>query len=171
MPRNQKGGNKSKRGKNSRPVKTRKLDEIAKDFDPKEYESYGRVTKELGNKRFNVRCQKHEYPDELIEIVCSLKGSFRKRIHRDSYVLIKLYEFNQRQGQIIDVYNDDELEQLKNNELWDFPEELLLEEKQEIDLPSNSDSDSDSDSEPDDESKSASAAAPEAEEDLDIDAI
>lgn len=125
MPRNN-GGNKHKKRKNRGVSKGRKLEDIAKDFDPTTYEVYGLVTKPLGNRRFEVMCQKLNTPSELEEaIICSIKGSFRRKIARDNYVLVKLYDFNTKQGQIIDAYREDEILSLKGADLWDFPQDSI----------------------------------------------
>ena len=125
MPRNN-GGNKHKRRKNKGTSKGRKLEDIAKDFDPATYEVYGLVTKSLGNRRFEVVCQKLNTPSELEDaIICSIKGSFRRKIARDNYVLVKLYDFNTKQGQIIDAYREDEILSLKESDLWDFPQDSI----------------------------------------------
>ena len=125
MPRNN-GGNKHKKRKNKGTSKGRKLEDIAKDFDPTTFEVYGLVTKPLGNRRFEVVCQNLNKPSELDKaIICSIKGSFRRKIARDNYVLVKLYDFNTRQGQIIDAYREDEIISLKESDLWDFPQDSI----------------------------------------------
>jgi translation initiation factor IF-1 len=125
MPIN-KGGNKHKKKRNKGTTKGRKLEDIGKDFDPTTYEVYGVVTKPLGNRRFEVVCQKLKTPNELESaIICSIKGSFRRKIVRDNYVLVKLYDFNTKQGQIIDSYREDEIVSLKESDLWDFPQDSI----------------------------------------------
>jgi len=150
-PVNKKGGknNKKKKG-GGNAVKTRRLEDIAKDFDPKTFEVYGQVDKVLGNRRFEVKVQKLTVPSEMAgTIICSIKGSFRQRIVRDMPVLVKLYEFNAMQGQIIDGYNSDELSALKSAGMWDYPLSIQTQiSVQETPYPA-SESDSESDSEPD----------------------
>ena len=144
MPRNN-GGNKHKKRKNKGVTKGRKLEDIAKDFDPTTYEVYGLVTKPLGNRRFEVVCQKLNTPSELEEaIICSIKGSFRRKIARDNYVLVKLYDFNMKQGQIIDAYREDEILALKEADMWDFPQDSINIDtsiQSNMDLPSDFSSD------------------------------
>jgi translation initiation factor IF-1 len=118
MPKNLTGG-KHKQNKNKVVSKVRKLDEISR--DPKALEVYGQVARTLGNRRFDVTCQRHDNASETVSIICALKGSYRKRIVKDAYVLVKLYDFNQTQGMIIDGYSDDELGAMKRAGYWDFP--------------------------------------------------
>lgn len=132
MPRNTKGGSKHKRKKNY-VVRERKPDSICKDPDPTELEAYGKVIKAGGNRRFSVCCQKANEPAELTTIMCRIKGSFRKRIRPDDYVLVKHFGFSD-QAQIIDVYNPDELTGLKLRDMWDFPEEEVVTKHQEKEL-------------------------------------
>ena len=116
MPKN------NHKGKKKRVVKTRRLEDIAKDFDPATFEVYGQVTKILGNRRFEIVVQQLKKPSETYgTIICSIKGSYRRRIVQDNYVLVKLYDFNINQGQIIDSYSEDEIASLKACNKWDFP--------------------------------------------------
>lgn len=101
--------------KKSNSAKNRKLEEIAK---TEKYESYGFVTKSLGNKRFRVEVNSTEGHRKTM--VCALKGSCRKFVNVESYVLVVLYDFNEEQGQIVDVYTDAEVQALKKANLWDF---------------------------------------------------
>jgi len=132
MPKNTKGGSKHKRKKNY-VVKERKPDAICKDTNPEELEAYGKVIKAGGNRRFSVCCQKIDNPDELTILMCRIKGSFRKRVRNDDYVLVKHFGFSD-QAQIIDVYTNDELAVLKMRELWDFPEDEVVTKHKEHDL-------------------------------------
>lgn len=149
MPRNTRGGTGHKKGKNKPTIKTRKVSDIAKDFDPDEFEVYGKIVAARGNRRFEVLCQKIEDPSAMMSLVCKIKGSYRKRISKDMYVLIKLCDFNQSQGQIIDSYTNDELKLIKDAGKWDFNEHgsSAENERERVLLP-ESDSDSfDSESE------------------------
>lgn len=130
MPgRNMRGGKKHKRGKNQSTTRVRNLDDIAKRQDHGGTVVYGRVTKATGNRRFEVLCQKDDEKSatgkgdaELQTLVCSLKGSYRKRVSKDMYVLVQLHDYNVSQGIIINSYTDDEIEGLKEADLWDYPE-------------------------------------------------
>ncbi len=151
MPKNITGG-KHKKNKNKPIHKARKPEDLAKDITA--YEVYGQITKALGNRRFEVCCQKLELANELYTLVCSLKGSYRKKISKDSYVLIKLFEFNKTQGIIIDCYSNDELVALKGIGKWDFPLELVFKkETAVIDLPSDSSDDGDGEDEDENENE------------------
>ena len=150
MPRNTKGGTGHKKRKNKPTIKTRKVEEIAKDFNREEFEVYGQVLSARGNRRFEVRCQQIDEPDETFSLICSIKGSYRKRISKDAYVLIKLFNYNpgapasKQQGQIIDSYTGDELRAIKSSGLWDFPEGEDK-PKRDMEMPDMSDSDSETD--------------------------
>jgi len=160
-------------------TKTRRIEDIAKDFDKTTFEIYGQVTKTLGNRRFGVNIQNIDNPSEIIgNIVCSIKGSFRRKIVVDMYVLVKLFDFNQEQGQIIDGYTPDEIQALKASDKWDYPIcNLDNKTSNDIDMPEDSDSDTDSEPETNDitvqPTGEASAAGQEAAaaDEFDIDAI
>ena len=133
MPGKKKGG---KRRNNV--IKTRRLEDITKDFDPKTFEVYGKVTKILGSRRFNVSIQNLNHPSDISgTIICSIKGSYRRNITVDMYVLVKLFDFNINQGQIIDSYNPDEVAALKTAEKWDYPTDSMTE----LNVSSDSDDD------------------------------
>ena len=121
MPsQNRNGKNKRRKNKSN---KVRKLEDIAKDMNPKEFEVYAKVTKTLGNRRLEVRCQRLLVPNELANpIVCLVKNTFRRTIKIEDYVLVKLYDFNPKQGQVIDAYKDEEILALKEAKLWDYPQ-------------------------------------------------
>lgn len=171
MPRNTKGGSKHKRKKNY-VVKERKPDVICKDMNPEELEAYGKVIKAVGNRRFSVCCQKKDNPQELTTMMCKIKGSFRKRIKPDDYVLVKHFGFCD-QAQIVDVYTDNELEVLKMRGMWDFPEDDVVTKQKEADLYDLPDI-SDDESESEEESKPVPEEVVEEESedpDMDIDNI
>ena len=153
------GNKKGRKGGNA--VKTRRLEDISKDFDPKTFEVYGQVEKVLGNRRFEVKVQNLKVPSEMAStIICSIKGSFRQRIGRDMPVLVKLYDFNTKQGQIIDGYSTDELGALKAAGMWDYPMSIQVTQTQTDDRLSDIMSDSDSDDEPVTISKPKSVPSP-----------
>lgn len=176
MPKNTKGGSKFKRNKTYVP-KERKPDAICKDPNPEELEAYGKVLKAGGNRRFSVCCQKVENPDELTTITCKIKGSFRKRVHPDDYVLVKYYGFSE-QAQIIDVYSSTELDILKSMDMWDFPDLKTVQKhrNEELDLGFDLSSGSGSESDNDDDNQSAqqvriAESTDESDGDIDIDNI
>ena len=82
MPKNLRGGTGHKKRKNKPTIVARKPTEIAKDFDPIHFEVYGKINKAMGNRRFEVSCQKHDDYQSLKVIICALKGSIRKRINK-----------------------------------------------------------------------------------------
>jgi len=121
MPRNKSGGSRFKRIKNVDDTKARKAEDIAK--DSKKGELYGRVVKEVGNRRFIVFSQPLKEGDAYLEINCGLKGSYRKRISGGQYVLLQNWEFergSQPRGTIIDGYTDTEVKKMEARSLWDF---------------------------------------------------
>lgn len=117
MPPVFKKNTKKKRGngRGAREPRVRKIEDIAK---AEEFESYGHVTKVFGNKRFQVEVNDTKGFRRVM--TCSLKGSCRKRVDAGCYVLVVLYDFNENQGQIVDVYSDSEVIDLKKAKLWDF---------------------------------------------------
>jgi translation initiation factor IF-1 len=135
---------------------SRRLEEISKDFNRDEHEVYGYVTKSVGNRRFSVLVQGLDNPDEVEPLICSMKGSFRRRISPETYVLVKLFDFSTvKQGQIIDNYSPDEVDALKAADMWDYPTFKTQQVAEpwsdapgmpEADSSTDTDSDSDSDS-------------------------
>jgi len=120
MPKNTKGGTGHKKQKNSSGAsksRLRRAVDICKKKE--EFEVYGRVLRSLGNRRMEVYTQ---VPDSVAyqTIVCRIRGSLRKRIVADDYVLVQLFDFNVKQGQIADVYSLDEVQALNNANLWDM---------------------------------------------------
>lgn len=122
MPKNTHGGKGHRRCKNKPNIKIRKVHEIAKDPNPEEYEVYGYVMRPLGSKRFEVLCQQVSEPSETTVLKCLLQKSCKMWINKGSYVLVKRYDFNENQGQIIDCYKEDEIASIKKANLWDFPD-------------------------------------------------
>lgn len=120
MPKNTKGGKKHKSKKNT-VTKSRKLEDIAKNFSNNTCQSYGQIIKVSGNRRFKVRCQIINQPTELREMTCRITGSCRKFVKMNDYVLLDVFDFNHNQAQIIEVYSPEEIEALKRNKLWDYP--------------------------------------------------
>ncbi len=118
MPKNTKGGSGHKKQKN-KPIgsRMRRAIDIAK--QAKEFEVYGRVIRPLGNRRMEVYTQ---IPDsnEYQTITCRIRGSLRTRMAPDDYVLVQLYDFNTKQGQIADVYTSADVDALRHANLWDM---------------------------------------------------
>ncbi len=118
MPKNTKGGTGHKKQKNSSShPKLRRAVDIAKKKD--EFEVYGRVLRSLGNRRMEVYTQIPNSTEHQT-VVCRIRGSLRKRIIPDDYVLVQLFDFNTKQGQIADVYAHEEVETLIRANLWDM---------------------------------------------------
>lgn len=118
MPKNTKGGSGHKKTKNTSGLRGRKIESMRKNPDPAELESYGKVTKASGNRRFVVDCQKPG-TSGVVTISCVIRGSMRHRVNTDNYVLVKHFGFS-NQAQIIDVYSQDEVELLKSYGYWDY---------------------------------------------------
>jgi initiation factor 1A len=111
MPKNKTGGNKAKKGPNSRPNKVREY--------PLPIESentyISSVSGVMGDLRFKCKLMnKDGYMNS--EIMCHLGGRAKKtgRVVANSFVLISTRSFGELKGDIIYVYNSDEVEQLKN---------------------------------------------------------
>ena len=96
----------------------RKLEDLARKAEFGEV--YGRVIKSVGCRRFQVTCQIPERPNDLKEMVCTLKGSCRKMVRSGMYVLVTVFDFNENQGQIIDVFTDGDVQALRKAKLWDM---------------------------------------------------
>ncbi len=119
MPKNTKGGTGHKKQKNSSAhPKTRRAVDIAK--KSAEFEVYGRVLRPLGNRRMEVYTQIPDSKTEYQTVMCRIRGSLRKRIAQDDYVLVQLFDFDIKHGQIADVYTLDEVEALKKIGMWDM---------------------------------------------------
>ena len=146
MTKNTKGGSGHKKqrktiiGGKSKP---KLISELAKSENPAAFEVYGRVINALGNRRMNVFCQLPDKPLECTTITCRIRGSLRTRISTDDYVLVQLYDFNLKQGQIINVFTQDDVNTLTREGLWDMPRSKPASA---IKMPNDSDID-DSDSE------------------------
>jgi len=115
---NKKGGKKHKKnGKKNFNDKTL----ILKTEDDMKY---AKTIMVLGNCRFKVQCE------DGSEILGILRGSMRKRawVNKDSIILVSTREFERDKCDIIHVYSDSDISQLKK--ITDFPQELLkLEEE------------------------------------------
>ena len=148
MVKNIHGGTGHKKNKNKPTMAVRKIEDIAKNPNPAEFESYGVIVKPMGNRRFMVSCQELGDPGLLRELNCSLRGAYRKNVCAGEYVLIKIFDFNTKQGIIIDAYREGEVDSIKRAGLWDFPDDGL---KKDIaatpSAPDMTDSDSESDQE------------------------
>lgn len=145
MPRNKTGGKKHKKGKGASMYKgERKLEDIQRDVLCGEV--YAEVTKCLGCRRFNVRFLDESNNLER-EMVATLKGSCKKMVRSASVVLVTVFEFNENQGQIIDVYSDSEVRALKKTKTWNLritddeeqAEELVIGSEDEAELPREDD--------------------------------
>jgi len=101
---NQKGGKKHKRGKkDGYETKALRLKE--------EGQEYAQITSLKGNCRFDVKC--FDGKDRLA-IVC---GSMRKRrfVNAKDIILVSLRDFQDDKCDIIDVYDDNQVHQLKHD--------------------------------------------------------
>ena len=103
MP-NKKGGKKFKKGKKGNDSFVREL--ILK--DPKESEEYGRITRGLGNCRFEVFTLDGKTRMGVV------KGKMRKKVwvNKDDIVLIGLWDFQDEKCSIIHKYAEDEVGKL-----------------------------------------------------------
>jgi translation initiation factor IF-1 len=118
MPKNTKGGSGHKKQKNKPSgSRLRRAVDIAK--RPKEFEVYGRVLRSLGNRRMEVYTQIPE-TNEYQTITCRIRGSLRTHMAPDDYVLVQLFDFNIKQGQIADVYSSVDVDTLIQANLWDM---------------------------------------------------
>jgi translation initiation factor IF-1 len=118
MPRNISGGSGHKRMKNSVPSINKNVDNLKKSTNIEDFEFYGKCIKPLGNRRFEVLSQAPN--DKVVTLHCRLAGSCRKKIQKDAFVLVQLYPFNLTQGQIANVYDNDDVLALKKAGVWDF---------------------------------------------------
>lgn len=118
MPRNLSGGSGHKRMKNSVPSINKNVDHLKKSTNIEDFEFYGKCIKPLGNRRFEVLSQAPN--DKVVTLHCRLAGSCRKKIQKDAFVLVQLYPFNLTQGQIANVYDNDDVLALKKAGVWDF---------------------------------------------------
>ena len=118
MPRNLSGGSGHKRMKNSVPSINKNVDNLKKSTNIEDFEFYGKCIKPLGNRRFEVLSQAPN--DKVVTLHCRLAGSCRKKIQKDAFVLVQLYPFNLTQGQIANVYDNDDVLALKKAGVWDF---------------------------------------------------
>lgn len=103
MPRNTKGGNKAKRGKNCAPK------EFITIAEHDENQHYGKITKVLGSCRFEVLSLK----DNKTRLG-HIRGNLRKRawMNNNDTVIIALRTFEDNKCDIIHVYSTDETQVL-----------------------------------------------------------
>lgn len=117
MPNN-KGGKKYKRNKNyvQESKNTRFKDE-------NEYQEYAQITKSLGNCRFEVLCFDGK------KRMATMCGKMRKRVfvNQNDLVLVSLREWQDSKCDIIDKYNNHDVQKLKQKKL--IPDSIKLEEK------------------------------------------
>lgn len=120
MVKNISGGKHSKTQSTKSVSRERRLDELARQPD----QSYGQVIKALGSRHFLVRCQQ---PNTLTygDIRCSLKGSIKKRLLVENYVLVSFWDCDTTaatKGSIVEIYSIDEVRMLRRFKLWDYKE-------------------------------------------------
>jgi len=118
MPKNLTGGKHKGRKNSANHVPQKRVDDLKRNTDKDALECYAKCLKPLGNRRFEVACA-HE--NALLTLHCRLAGSCRKKIQKDAYVLVQLFPFNLNQGQIVAVYEPEEVMLLKKAGHWDFP--------------------------------------------------
>ena len=87
---------------------------------PEDGQTYGNVIKALGNRRFEVQCQ------DGLSRKCQVRGNMRNRkfVNIGDVVIACLRDFQDDKGDIVHVYNNDEIRLLKTTG------KLLLEVKQ-----------------------------------------
>lgn len=123
MPRNNTGGNKSKKGANKKVASKKGM--VFAD----EEQAYAKILSKLGSSRFEV-----EMVYDNSKKVGKVKGSMRNRvwINKDDIVLVSLRECNSHDDNIVDIlhkYNNDDIHILnQNNELKKIAK---IEEKEE----------------------------------------
>ena len=121
MPNN-KGGKKYKRNKNvAQENKTTRLK------DENDSQEYAQITKALGNCRFDVMCFDGK---SRLATMC---GKMRKRVfvNQGEIVLVSLRDWQDSKCDIIDKYNPNDLQKLKQKKC--IPDFIKLEEKKVID--------------------------------------
>ena len=121
MPNN-KGGKKYKRNKNliqeNKNVRYK---------DDNEFQEYAQVTKTLGNCRFEVLCFDGK---TRLATMC---GKMKKRVfvNQNNLVLVSLREWQDSKCDIIDKYNDSDIQKFKQKKL--IPDFVKLEDKTTLD--------------------------------------
>jgi translation initiation factor IF-1 len=120
-----------KRGRGSGTKRSHETSRSIKDIacDNNEGQSYGKIIKDEGNRRFRTQVG---FGENQREMVCSIRGAFRKRVTVDSYVLVQIYEFNHNQAQIMDVYSDKEIDQLRIVGLFPNEAEMMQSKDEEV---------------------------------------
>lgn len=93
------------------------------EFADEEGQLYGRVIKEFGNAFFNVQCVDGK-------IRYSKARNRRMRVRVDNIIIVSLRDFEPKKGDIIYVYDNDEVKQLENLGLLDT---LKQQQKEDID--------------------------------------
>ena len=117
---NKKGGKKHKKGKKDRFFESKQL--RMKEGG----QEYAQIKKCKGNCRFDVFCFDGK------ERLATLCGTMRKRkfVNMNNIVLVSLRDFEDSKCDIIDLYDDNQVYQLK--ELKDIPESIKLEGENEF---------------------------------------
>ena len=107
-------------GKNAKKLASKNSNQITRTLLFKENnQDYGKITKILGNCRFEVTTCKN---NKLLGIT---RGKMRKKIwiRLNNYVLYTIRDFEEDKVDIIHTYNDDEVKQLiKYNEIIEIKE-------------------------------------------------
>ena len=121
MP-NSKGGKKYKRNKG-----VIQENKNIRYKDEKEFQEYAQVTKALGNCRFEVLCFDGK---KRLATMC---GKMRKRVfvNQNNLVLVSLREWQDDKCDIIEKYNDSDVQKFKQQKL--IPDFIKFEEKTIID--------------------------------------
>lgn len=121
MPKNTKGGKKTKRYKNSSDKNTPmlKLNDIPTINDETETELfYGKVVKRFGGKFLSVNIGNN------IEVTCYIPNKFYKRVwmNPDDFVLIqsRACDTVQNHYDVVYKYEDKEISMLRKNNIFDF---------------------------------------------------
>jgi initiation factor 1A len=137
MPRNNTGGNKSKKGANKKVASKKGI--VFAD----EEQAYAKVLGKLGSCRFEV-----EMIYDSSKKVGKVKGSMKNRvwINKDDIVLVSLRDCNSHDDNIVDIlhkYNGDDIHILnQNNELKKITK---IEEHEDEDIFFKNDSDNETD--------------------------
>jgi|TARA_Y100000389_G_scaffold203030_1_gene250166 translation initiation factor 1A len=122
MPKNIKGGNKAKKGKNSSLREFSRKLELPDDSG---YQFYGLVLKHYGattdilylDNRNNIKGEKHN----LKKVIGYVRGSIKKRcrLKTNDIIIIAIREYQDNKVDIIHKYNEDEMKSLLRNNYLD----------------------------------------------------
>ena len=160
---NKKGGKKHKRGKKNDKLETKKL------RYKEEGQEYAQIKACKGNCRFDLNVFDGK---ARMGILC---GTMRKRrfVNQQDVVLVSLRDFEDAKCDIIDVYDDNQVRQLKSEK--EIPDSIKLEENNEYNAdeynPFDIKDSSDSEEEGDDTKKKESSSSSEEDMKIDLDEI